>query len=471
VKTTEREFDYPSGDQNVETTYAATGGVNVSSPLNRLAYALKFREGNLLLTSALRPDSEVLYRRNVIERINKLAPFLLLDSDPYLVVARGQLYWIVDAYTYTDRVPYSEPRVCGLGQRTLRCFSILTRLNYLRNSVKVVVNAYDGTTQFYLADPNEPLVAAYSRAFPGVFLSLDQLEPELRSHLRYPEDLFSIQADVYRTFHMEDPNVFYNREDLWAQAEEKFDQQTQLVQPYYTIMRLPNEPREEFLLMLPFTPREKANMIAWLAARSDAPNYGKLLLYKFPKERLVYGPAQFESRIDQDPRISAQLSLWSQRGSKVIRGNTLVIPMGRSNLYVEPIYLQSESTQSRQGSLPELKQVVLSTGNRLVMEPTLDAALNSLFGQGTAAGIGPTGGQPAAIQPGTVPLPVPIPGAASPGGASASISDLAREANDHFVRSQDALRAGDWARYGEEQRLLQETLRRLVEQSGQTSGR
>ena len=451
AKTAEKEFDYPRGDANEETVYAGGGGVNVGGLLPRLAYALKFRDGNLLLSGSLRLESEILYRRNIVERVQRLAPFLLLDSDPYIVVADGQLFWILDAYTYTDNYPYSEPRICG-ENRSLHCASPGVRLNYIRNSVKVVVNAYDGGTRFYVADPTDPIIQSYERAFPGLLTSLDQLPSALQTHLRYPEDLFSIQSNVYMTYHMMDPNVFYNKEDAWSLANEKFDQGQQPVQPYYVIMRLPGEQKEEFLLMLPFTPRGKDNMIAWLAARSDGEQYGKMLLYKFPKERLIYGPSQFESRVDQDPTISAQLSLWSQRGSRVIRGNTLVIPVGRSNLYVEPLYLQSEATK---GAIPELKQVILSTGNRLVMEASLEAAINKLFG---IQAVLPSVPAPAA-QPG------PAPGTAPPSIAPA-VADLVRSANDHLARSQQALRDGDWARYGDEQRLLQEDLRRLGEQVG-----
>lgn len=452
VKTSEQEFDYPSGDTNVETRYAGSGGVNIGGLVPRVAYALKFRDPNLLLSGAIQPDSEILYRRNVVERVQRLAPFLLLDRDPYVVVAGGQLFWMLDAYTVTDDYPYAEPRLCGVN-RALGCYATRLRLNYIRNSVKVVVNAYDGSTRFYLADPSDPLALAYQRAFPGLFVPIEEMPPELRQHVRYPEDMFGIQADVYQTYHMTDATVFYNREDVWALANEKFDQTQQPVEPYYVIMRLPGEAREEFLLMLPFTPRGKDNMIAWLAARSDGEHYGTLLVYKYPKERLVYGPAQFESRIDQDPTISAQLSLWSQRGSRVIRGNTLVIPVGQSNLYVEPLYLQSESAKS---ALPELKQVIVSTGSRLVMEPTLEAALTRLFGPQATATL-PSPGEQSAGHP---PAPPPAEGTLPP-----PVIDLIRSANAHFERAQQALREGDWARYGEEQRLLQEDLRRLAEQA------
>jgi hypothetical protein len=451
VKTGEKEFDYPSGDANVESTYEGGGGVNVGSFLPRLAFGLRFRDGNLLLSSALRPESEILFRRNIKQRVQRIAPFLLLDRDPYVVVANGKLYWIMDAYTHTDGYPYSEPRACGVN-REPRCDAFFLRLNYIRNSVKVVVDAYSGETRFYLADPTDPIIQTYNRALPGLLLPFEAMPSELKNHLRYPEDMFAIQSSVYQVYHMLEPNVFYNKEDVWALAQEKFDQSQQLVQPYYVIMRLPGEQKEEFLLMLPFTPRGKDNMISWLAARSDVPNYGKLLVYKFPKERLIYGPSQFESRIDQDPAISSQLTLWGQRGSKVIRGNTLVIPVGRANLYVEPLYLQSDAAK---GSIPELKQVILGTGNRLVMEPTLEAAVSRLFGlQATAAAPTPT--------------PTAAPGAPAPEVSGPAMSpttaSLIRSANERLARSQQALRDGDWARYGEEQRLLQEDLRRLGEQ-------
>ena len=449
VKTTEKEFDYPSGDANVESTYAGTGGVNLGSTLTRLAYAIKFRDGNLLLSNALTAESEILYRRNVVERVSRLAPFLLVDHDPYLVVAGGRLYWVVDAYTHTDNYPYSEPRVCG-ENRALRCGATALRLNYIRNSVKAVVDAYDGTTHFYVSEAADPLIQAYGRAFPGLFKPLESMPRELVAHLRYPEDLFSIQSNVFQIYNMTDPNVFYNKEDVWSLAVEKFDQGQIAVQPYYVIMRLPGQTREEFLLMLPFTPRGKDNMISWLAARSDGEQYGKLLLYRYPKEKLVYGPSQFESRIDQDPTISSQLALWSQRGSKVIRGNTLVIPVGQSNLYVEPIYLQSDAIK---GALPELKQVVLSSGSRVVMEPTLEAAITRLFG--TEARLA---SPRAPTQPEGESETAPA--------LSGTAASLIRSANERMTRAEQALREGDWARYGEEQRLLREDLRRLAELLG-----
>jgi uncharacterized membrane protein (UPF0182 family) len=432
VRTAAPEFDYPLGDDNAQTTYRGDSGIQLNSAWRRLAYAWQFHDGNLLLNSDLRPDSQILYRRNVRERINTLAPFLRLDSDPYIVVTEGRLVWIVDAYTHSNRYPYAQPYPQTEPGR---------RFNYVRNSVKATVDAYDGSTTFYVADPTDPILRTYAAIFPDLFRPLDAMPPGLRAHVRYPEDLFRWQAGMYLLYHMQNPTVFYNREDVWSIPLERFGDNRQAVAPYYTIMRLPGEPREEFLLMLPLAPANRDNMIAWLAARSDAPNYGKLLVYKYPKDKLVYGPFQVETRIDQDPGIAAQLTLWNQSGTRVIRGNLLVIPIGNANLYVEPIYLQAA-----QGPLPELKRVVVATGNRIAMEPTLEAALVRLFE-----------GAPVA------PLPAAGPAAPSQPAAPAQAATLARSAQTHYAAAQEALRAGDWARYGEELRALEADLRRLVD--------
>jgi uncharacterized membrane protein (UPF0182 family) len=435
VRTRTPEFDYPLGDDNAQTAYQGRSGVELNSPWRRLAYAWQFHDGNLLLNTDLRPDSQILYRRNVRERVNAIAPFLRLDSDPYIVITEGRLVWLIDAYTISNRYPYAQPyRPAETGPR----------FNYVRNSVKVAIDAYDGTTTFYVADPTDPLIQTYAAIFPDLFTPLTAMPADLRAHLRYPEDLFRWQADMYLTYHMQNPTVFYNREDVWSVPFERFGDNRVPVAPYYTIMRLPNEQHDEFLIMLPLSPGgSRDNMIAWLAARSDEPNYGKLLVYKYPKDKLVYGPFQVETRIDQDPTISAQLSLWNQSGSRVIRGNLLVIPVGNSNLYVEPIYLQAQ-----QGPLPELKRVVVATGNRIAMEPTLDAALARLFGSEQLAA------RPAA--PGALPPPTAL----SPTAAS-----IARTAQQHFQRAQEAQRAGEWGRYGDELRALDAALRQLVELS------
>lgn len=380
VDTREAEFDYPMGDENVYTRYQGEGGIPLSSYLHRLVFAWEFKDVNILLSNALTPESQILFRREIRDRIQTVAPFLSLDSDPYIVIDGGRLYWIQDAYTSTDRFPYAQPTYDGS--------------NYVRNSVKVVTDAYSGDMTFYLADP-DPIISAYAQVFPGLFRPLSDMPETLRAHLRYPEDLFSIQAEIYRTYHMQDPRVFYNKEDLWNIPNEIYlEPPPRPMMPYYVIMRLPGESSEEFVLIRPYTPSNKDNMITWLAARSDGDNYGSLFAYKYPKESLVYGPMQIESRINQDTVISSQLTLWNQQGSRVLRGNLLVIPVGLGNLYVEPIYLQSE--QSR---LPELKRVVLSSGGALVMEPTVNEALASLFG-GAAIPNGATGTAPSA-EPGS----------------------------------------------------------------------
>ncbi|MGI5836251.1 MAG: UPF0182 family protein [Chloroflexota bacterium] len=466
VNTTAQEFDYAKGDENVYGTYQGGGGVRLDSFINKLAYALYFRDGNILFTGYLTPDSQVLYHREIQQRVQKIAPFLMLDQDPYLVVADGELYWIQDAYTYSMSYPYSSPyqefiQTTVQSQQGLATQQVRTgrEFNYIRNSVKVVISAYDGSARFYLAEPDDPLAVTYKKIFPDLFTAMDEMPDSLRAHVRYPEDLFKAQAEKYRLFHMQDPQVFYNQEDLWSVPTEVFADNRQAVEPYYLIMRLPGESGEEFLQLLPFSPSNKDNMIAWLAARSDGDNYGKLIVYKYPKDKLIYGPMQVEARINQDPTISSQFTLWSRQGSKVIRGNLLAIPVGQANLYVEPVYLQADS-----GSIPELKRVIVSTGNRVVMEPTLQEALANLYdGKLDLAGIAPaaqaqgqpdTGAQASTpeAEPGTVPS---IP----------TLSDLAKSAQDHYNRAMELLRTGDWAGFGEELKKLEQDLNNLNTQT------
>ena len=312
VATGIKEFDYPKGNDNVYTSYTGTGGIPLDSFWKKLLFAWTQSDVNILLTSYLRPESRIQIWRTVQERVAQIAPFLRLDSDPYPVLSAGKLYWIQDAYTDSDQFPYSDPHRAGFGNN----------LNYIRNSVKVVVDMYDGTVQFYVMDPEDPVLAVYRRAFPGVFKDLDQLSPDLKAHLRYPEDLFAIQADEYRTFHMTDPQVFYNREDLWVVPKETYAGQSTPMQPYYILMKLPGSDQLEYLLMTPFTPQNRDNMISWMAARCDFPEYGKMLFYQLPKDKLIYGPNQIEAMINQNTTISQQLTLWNQQGSRVIRGTT-----------------------------------------------------------------------------------------------------------------------------------------------------
>ena len=424
VKTQAQELDYPSGDKNVYSTYTGEGGVPLTTLGRKLLFATRFGTLKILLSQDLTVDSRIMYHRQISERVQKAAPFLSFDRDAYLVIARdGRLFWILDAYTVSDMYPYSEP-IRGVG-------------NYIRNSVKVVVDAYNGSLSFYMADPTDPVIKVYDRAFPGLFQPLEAMPDDLKAHLRYPQGMFNIQAKLYSTYHMQDPQVFYNKEDLWSVPAE--------MDPYHTIMRLPDEKKEEFILLLPFTPNKKDNMIAWLAARSDPPHYGKLTAFNFPKAKLVYGPRQINARIDQDPFISQQLSLWSQHGSTVIRGSMLAIPIERSLLYVQPLYLASEK-----GSLPELKRIIVAHGNQIAMEETLDAAIARVFG-GAARGA-----VTAMIPPGAAALP----------GVDSSLKMLATRAFDHYTRAQDLLRQGNFAGYGEEVKRLESALKELRARAG-----
>ncbi len=423
VKTKTEEFDFPMGDENVYSFYQGKGGVSLGSFIRRLVYAWQFGDFNILISGELTPESRVLYYRNIRERVNHLAPFLKLDSDPYLVVMDGRLFWIQDAYTTSDRYPYSEP---------------LGKLNYIRNSVKAVIDAYDGSVTFYITDPDDALIRTYQAIFPKLFVPAGQMPESLRVHIRYPEDMFNIQAAVYQTYHMRDARVFYNKEDLWAVPKELYFGTEQPMQPYYIIMRLPNEEKEEFLLMLPFTPVNKNNTIGWLAARSDGENYGKLLAYHFPKERLVYGPSQIENRIGQDTVITEQLALWGRGGSRVIRGNLLLIPLGKSTLFVEPVFLQAEA-----GGLPQLKRVIVAAGERIAMEPTLGESIAAIFGTEVP------------------PVPPTPPGPEEP--VPAEIANLIEEAQQHYDKAQEYLRAGDWTGYGQELEALKAMLDRLAE--------
>jgi uncharacterized protein len=364
VATGVKEFDYPKGTQNVYTSYGGKGGIPIDSLGKRLLFAWTQADINILLTSYLRPESRLQIWRNVQERVSQVAPFLQLDADPFPVLSDGRLYWIQDAYTISDGFPYSHPSRAELADR----------LSYIRNSVKIVVDMYDGSVSFYVMDPDDPVLAVYRRAFPGVFKDLTQLSADLKRHLRYPADLFGIQMTQYETFHMTDPQVFYNREDLWVPPLEKYEGNLGPMEPYYILMKLPGSDKLEYLILSPFTPQKRNNMIAWLAAKCDFPDYGKMVFYELPKDKLIFGPNQVEAIIDQNTTISQQLTLWDQKGSRVIRGKLVVIPIAKSFLYVVPLYLLAEGT-----NLPQLKRVIAVADNRVVMEPTLDEALTALF--------------------------------------------------------------------------------------------
>lgn len=452
VGTDVKEFDYPKGNQDVYTSYAGAGGIPLDSFWTRLLFAWTQRDINILLTSYLNPLSRIQIRTRVHERVADIAPFLRLDGDPYPVLSEGRLYWIQDAYTLSRYFPYSEPartaqaanrrepevappappfgragppEAASGGTQGAVPVGFSDRLNYIRNSVKVVVDMYDGTVRFYVMDSTDPILAAYRRAFPGVFQDLSQLSEDLKRHLRYPEDLFSIQADLYRTFHMTDPQVFYNREDLWQFPTERYEGQAQTMRPYYVMVRLPGSDALEFLLMTPFTPQGRDNMISWLAAKSDFPDYGKIVFYELPKEKLIYGPNQVEAMIDQNTTISQLLTLWDQRGSRVIRGKQIVTPIGNSFLYVVPLYLTAAGTR-----FPQLKEVIVAANDRVAMAPTLDAALADLFAHN------PEKGQPSNGQPQTV-------------GSSAGTDEQAlARARSNFDQAKKALQEGNWAQFG-----------------------
>ncbi|MBT7902712.1 UPF0182 family protein [Candidatus Woesearchaeota archaeon] len=361
VNTKTEEFDYPQGNSNQYLKYNGLGGVKLDTAWKKILMSIRFVDLKILLSSDLTPESRVMFDRHIQQRIAKITPFIHLDSDPYMVIDDGRLVWIQDAYTTTGNFPYSA-KVNGI--------------NYIRNSVKIVVDAFNGGVTYYVIDPSDPMIQTYNRIFPNQFKSFDQFPESLKAHLRYPVDLFKIQSFIYGDYHMEEATVFYNKEDAWQIPSEIYGVGQKVpVEPYYVIMKLPGEIDEEFMLMTSFTPIKKDNMIAWMAARSDGDQYGKLVVYKFPKDKLVFGPLQVEAKIDQDSEISQQLTLWSQQGSRVTRGNLLIIPIKNSILYVEPLYIQAET-----GQLPELKRVIVSDGERVVMEVNFGEALAALFG-------------------------------------------------------------------------------------------
>ncbi|MGD2105460.1 MAG: UPF0182 family protein, partial [Anaerolineae bacterium] len=428
VNTTEDEFDYPKGDQNVYARYEGGAGVPMGGIWRRIAFALRFSSTPILLSNATDADSRILFHRVLSDRVKMVAPMLWLDPDPYPVILEGRVVWLLDAYTWSDRFPYSRP---------------IRGLNYIRNSVKVATDAYTGKMTFYVVDPDDPVIQTYQSIFPELFTPLEEMDPALREHWRYPEELFRIQADLYGAYHMRDPRVFYNQEDLWQTPMEVRESEQAEMSPYYVTVRLPGAEQAEFMMIRPYVPAGKQNMIAWLYADSDGADYGQLGVYKFSKDSLVYGPMQVESRIDQDPSISQQLTLWNQRGSSVNRGNLIVTPINGALLYIEPIYLQAEASR-----LPELKRVVVSYQNRVAMESTLSEGLAQVLGG-------------AAVEGETEPAPAT--GEEPTPAASGRVADLARSAQAHYEAAQECLQNGDWECYGDELGALQQDLRALVD--------
>jgi uncharacterized protein len=357
------EFNYPGPGGPVYTRYDGQGGVSIGSPVRRLLYAWRFRDLNILISGEIQEESRIQYRRTVQQRFAAISPFLLRDREAYSVVADGRLFWIQDAYTVTDRFPYSTPFAGG-------------RFNYIRNSVKAVVDAYHGTVDYYVFDPDDPLIQAYQTIFPGLFRSQAEMPPYLREHVRVPLDQFTVQTQMLLQYHMEDPVVFYNKEDQWSVPVQTSFGRHQPLRPYYIVARLPGEPREEFLLIQPFTPAQRHNLVGWMAARSDGANYGELVLFRFPPGRHVDGPSQVEARIDNDAVISEQFTLWGQVGSEVMRGILLVIPLGDALLYAEPVFLRPETLE-----FPELRRIILADATTVVMHQTLDASVSALVGE------------------------------------------------------------------------------------------
>jgi uncharacterized membrane protein (UPF0182 family) len=470
VRTRTKEFHYPKGEDNVMTTYEGRGGVNVGSLFRKLLFSIRFRSLKMLLSNDFSSDSRVLFHRRIAERVEQIAPFLTYDPDPYLAVDQGRLFWILDAYTTSDRYPYATPG---------------GNVNYIRNSIKVVIDAYHGTTTFYRIDEKDPVAATLDKAFPGLFKPFREMPDGLRKRLRYPQTIFAIQAAMFSTFHMENPAVFYNKEDQWEVPSVGTREQAKRMEPYYSIMRLPGEKDAEFIQMLPFTPRQKDNLAAWMVARSDGDHYGKLVVFQFPKQKVIFGPRQVIARINQDQVISPQITLWNQQGSEVIQGTLLVIPIEESVMYVRPLYLRASG-----GRIPELKRVIVVYQNTIVMADTLETAVDRIFPKSgarpapgtidataettTAAGAGAEPGASATAAGETSASALESPSAAGAsagsaatgtGAARATLSTLAAEAEAHYTRALKAQREGNWALYGEEWKKLGDVLERMKKAS------
>jgi len=430
VKTRLKEFDYPKGEENVYNRYEGKGGVVIDSFIKRLIFALRFQSLKLLLSNDITSESRILYFRNIRERVKKITPFLDLDRDPYVVIADGKIYWIFDAYTKSDRYPYSQPVIFN-GER----------INYIRNSVKIVIDAYDGLVYYYIADNNDPIIKTYSKIFPTLFQPLSKMPKKIFSHIRYPEDIFRIQTSVYATYHMDNPRIFYNKEDQWEIPVVDVGGETadtgEPMGPRHMIMKLPGEKKEEYILMLPFTPKNKDNLSAWMVARNDGKNYGQIIVYRFPKQKLVFGPKQVISRINQDAEISRQISLWDQRGSQVIQGPLLVIPIEESLIYVRALYLKAQS-----GKIPELKRVIVAYENRIAMEETLEGALSKIFGF-SATKLTEEESKEDFVKK----------------DSGQELEDILRRAQDLYNQAISSQKEGDWARYGESIRQLGEILK------------
>lgn len=430
TNTNEEEFDYPDGDENKYTTYSGNAGIKLNL-LNRLMFAIREQSLKLLVSTNIDSDSKIIIYRNIQDRVNRIMPYLSYDEDPYIVTVDGKLYWMLDAYTVSRKYPYSEPFVGDT-------------YNYIRNSVKVVIDAYNGDTKFYLVDDTDPIANTYKKIYPKLFKDFDSMPESLKSHIRYPNTLFNIQAQVYKRYHMRNVKVFYQDEDIWDIANEIYGTDEITIKPNYYIMKLPGEKNAEFVNTIPYTPKNKRNMTGLLVARNDGENYGKLVLYQLPKDKTIYGPMQIEAQIDQNTEISKEFSLWNSSGSTYSRGNLFVIPIEQSLLYVEPVYL--EATKE---SIPEVKRVIVAYGDKIAYKRTLDEALDYLFGSNSTQ-------REEESKP-----------SEKPEGEPLSINDLIGKANAEFELAQAALRSGDWAGYGEHMTTLQKYLSLLAQPAGQ----
>jgi len=421
VNTRIPEFSYPTAEGNTYTSYKGNGGVALDSLFRRALFASSFKTTKILLSSDIKTESRILYNRNIMSRVARIAPFLTFDKDPYIVVSdEGKLYWMIDAYTISTRLPYSKRLTNGV--------------NYMRNSVKITVDAYNGSINFYLSDPDDAIIKVYDAVFPGLLKPMAQMPSDLKKHIRYPREFFAVQTALYATYHMTDPKTFYNKEDLW----EIPTRNKTPMESYYLIMKLPEEKKEEYVLLMPYTPAKRDNLAAWFAARCDEPDYGKLVVYTFPRDRLVFGPRQIDARIDQDSYISQQLTLWGQHGSQVIRGSLLIIPIETSLMYIQPLYLAAED----KGGLPELRRVIVAYENNVVMEENLELCLQRLFGGKKTPVIGESLGSP----------------------KKTTTGDLAKEAMKLFEKTKELQRQGNWAGYGEYLKKLEDTLKEMIKQ-------
>lgn len=428
VNTSENEFDYPDGSANKYNRYEGTAGIEMNL-FNRILFAIREQSLKILVSSNIKSDTRIIINRNVMERVQKIMPYLSYEKDPYAVVADGKLYWIVDAYTTSSYYPYSEPYEGKVGGT-----------NYIRNSVKVIVDAYNGNVDYYIVDKEDPIAATYKKIYPKLFKDIDDMPESLKSHLRYPNWLFEIQAGVYSRYHMEDERVFYQNEDVWDIANEIYGTEQVKMTPNYYIVKLPGEEDAEFINSIPFTPKSKQNMTALMVARNDGENYGKLIVYSFPKNKTVYGPMQIEAQIDQNTKISQDFSLWSSSGSQYKRGNLFIIPIETSLLYVEPVYLEASNS-----AIPEVKRVIVAYKDKIAYEATLGEALDSLFGDGTQDNVDTGNG-----------------GGGESSSPTETRDDWIKKASDAYDKAQSALQNGDWKAYGDYMSQLEDALNNLT---------